>query len=354
VTGDIKNLQVEKKKSARGKELDYIPVTPSKRRPGSPLKKTIRFSPVSVGSDDSEEEGVEEDEEKQIDDPDKIFYCRLAVDSRRGIFYDFKWERHRRDALARSKILIDEPGPSSKQDESNSWGQGQSWDVVEEKRTKHSSATKKVKKEPGRPDEISESEADDSDDFEGGSESDSDVDMDEEDDQSGSDGVGDSDELDTLEPRTPSKKRRRGDGTSPRKHKRNKTLVHPTPHSKAALARRQKGTSSSPRKRKSTVNFPIRFPEQSLTFQASMAHLPKDPWLRSMHALHVGSRPDALPCREEEYEKVLRCVGELLEEGSGGCVCKSALLLSIDSHTNIVLWCRHLGGAWDRKDGNRP
>jgi origin recognition complex subunit 1 len=40
-----------------------------------------------------------------------------------------------------------------------------------------------------------------------------------------------------------------------------------------------------------------------------------------MHVLHVGSRPDALPCREEEFERVLRCVGELLEEGSGGCVC---------------------------------
>ncbi|KAJ3501971.1 hypothetical protein NLJ89_g9099 [Agrocybe chaxingu] len=39
-----------------------------------------------------------------------------------------------------------------------------------------------------------------------------------------------------------------------------------------------------------------------------------------MHALHVGSRPDALPCREDEYERVLRCVGELLEEGSGGCI----------------------------------
>ena len=52
----------------------------------------------------------------------------------------------------------------------------------------------------------------------------------------------------------------------------------------------------------------------------------RDPWLRTMHALHVGSRPDSLPCREEEYNKVPRCISELLEEGSGGCVCKSIFI----------------------------
>ena len=56
-----------------------------------------------------------------------------------------------------------------------------------------------------------------------------------------------------------------------------------------------------------------------------MAHLPKDPWLRAIHSLHVGSRPDSLPCREE-FNKVLKCIGELLEEGSGGCVCKSIII----------------------------
>ena len=47
----------------------------------------------------------------------------------------------------------------------------------------------------------------------------------------------------------------------------------------------------------------------------------KDPWLRAMHALHVGARPEALPCRAEEYARVMRSVEELLEEGSGGCIC---------------------------------
>jgi origin recognition complex subunit 1 len=41
-----------------------------------------------------------------------------------------------------------------------------------------------------------------------------------------------------------------------------------------------------------------------------------------MQVLHVAARPEALPCREEEYGWVLRAVAELLEEGSGGCVCE--------------------------------
>lgn len=65
----------------------------------------------------------------------------------------------------------------------------------------------------------------------------------------------------------------------------------------------------------------------NLGFDYSMAHLPHDPWLRAMHVLHVGSRPDALPCREEEFERVLYSVSDLLEEGSGGCVCTSFLIL---------------------------
>lgn len=94
-------------------------------------------------------------------------------------------------------------------------------------------------------------------------------------------------------------------------------------------ARRQKARSS-PQKRKIKPSFGISFSSQSLTFKASVAHLPKDPWLRAMHALHVGSRPDSLPCRDEEFNKVLRCISELLEEGSGGCVCKSIFIFSMD------------------------
>lgn len=94
-----------------------------------------------------------------------------------------------------------------------------------------------------------------------------------------------------------------------------------TPRSKGAGGRVRgvpPGTPSSPSKRK----FAIR--PKTVTYDSGLgdlSYLPQDPWYRAMHVLHVGSRPDALPCREEEFERVLRCVGELLEEGSGGCVC---------------------------------
>ncbi|KAH9981734.1 hypothetical protein BJV74DRAFT_74014 [Russula compacta] len=38
-----------------------------------------------------------------------------------------------------------------------------------------------------------------------------------------------------------------------------------------------------------------------------------------MHALHVGARPEALPCRAEECARVMRVVEDLIE-GSGGCI----------------------------------
>lgn len=63
-------------------------------------------------------------------------------------------------------------------------------------------------------------------------------------------------------------------------------------------------------------------PEIDEEHYKQLQKLPKDPWLRGMHVLHVAARPNELPCREEEYARVLRSVLELVEEGSGGCVCK--------------------------------
>jgi origin recognition complex subunit 1 len=162
----------------------------------------------------------------------------------------------------------------------------------------------------------------------------------------------DSEDNSTAEPRTPSRKRKRKKENTPRNVRHNETFAQPTPHSKAALAKRQKaGPSSSPRKRIIEPSFGISFSTQSLTFKTSMAHLPKDPWLRAMHALHVGSRPDSLPCREEEFNKVLRCVGELLEEGSGGCVCKSIFIYSSTRLTRSHIF-RYFGSPGNWKDCN--
>ena len=124
-------------------------------------------------------------------------------------------------------------------------------------------------------------------------------------------------DIDSMDPRTPRKRRRRRNITStPRKRSR-RTLAIPTPHSKAALRARAKNS------KRLAIRPPP--PERAYDFMNPIVHnLPDDPWLRAMQVLHVGSRPDVLPCRGEEYSKVLRAVEGLLDEGSGGCVCKFA------------------------------
>ncbi|KAH9481151.1 Origin recognition complex subunit 1 [Psilocybe cubensis] len=316
----------------------YVVDKPS-QRPKSPLKKSTRFrSP----DDELEETTSKQDDSAFKDDPTKKFYCRYAVDSRRGLFYELDYDRHRRTTLTRSQPPKDDSGPSSGKNDAYNWGEGDIWDVEGDKgskatagasptKTKPKAKAAKVRRKGGKQEdgdgvqedgaESDHSEFDDgaSDQYiEQEEESGSDDEM-AEDDEHEEEEFEEEDELDALgEPRTPSKKRRGGALQTPRKKKRNRTIVHPTPHSKAALARRNGNVTDSPRKRKTGMT--LRFPEQSLTFQASMAHLPKDPWLRSLHALHVGSRPDTLPCRDDEYALVMNSVSQLLEEGSGGCI----------------------------------
>lgn len=294
--------------------------TPSKRRakarPASPRKR-LNISRVSDSESDSEEL-----EEEGVDDPEKVYYCKFAIDSRRGIFYTFNWERHRKDALAKSTPPSIEAGPSS-QKVHPQWEEGRQWDV-EEKEEKLS--TQQNQKSRHRDVSVSDTNAPDEyqDHY-------SSTDLDEVEDGEASESDQGAVDDGISGPHTPSKKRRRDKSstTTPRTRKRTKTLAEATPHSKIALAKRRKRTfvPSTP-KRKSLMAFPVRYPAQSLTFQDSMAHIPKNPWLRSMHALHVGSRPNALPCREEEYARVLKCVGELLEEGSGGCICRFVYFVS--------------------------
>jgi origin recognition complex subunit 1 len=328
---------VSNRLKAFSKPEENIPVTPSKRKlknQGSPLKKRTKFTASSDDSSDDSEEGEQDDVVKVPDDPDKIFYCKLAVDSRRGLFYNFNWDRHRKDALELPIVPIvpsGQAGPSLKEDDSR-WADGHCWDVEVGKIGHGAEKSRKIQSE----DSTCELEGDDPDEYQDGDLTVDEMDEGEvvETEYSSQDGA----EPDTLSDlfRTPSKKRKRSRNSvvTPRKQNRNKTLAQPTPHSKAALVKRRKRntTSGSPRKLKSRALFPIRYPEQSLGFQASLSHLPEDPWLRSMHALHVGSRPDTLPCREEEYARVLRCVGELLEEGSGGCICE---LLVISFNENV-------------------
>jgi origin recognition complex subunit 1 len=59
------------------------------------------------------------------------------------------------------------------------------------------------------------------------------------------------------------------------------------------------------------------------TFVSVPVHLlPKDPFERALHLLHVGATPDSLPNRETEYLEVLSRVQEGVESGNGGCLCE--------------------------------
>ncbi|KAL6301181.1 P-loop containing nucleoside triphosphate hydrolase protein [Sparassis latifolia] len=112
-------------------------------------------------------------------------------------------------------------------------------------------------------------------------------------------------------PRTPRTPRRRAKAVEAGPS----TLAQPTPHSKAALRKRRRTALAvrPPPAADSAFNL-------HLDLEAHLAGAGTDPWLRAMHVLHVAARPEALPCREEEYRRVLRAVEELLEEGSGGCI----------------------------------
>ncbi|KAF8134480.1 P-loop containing nucleoside triphosphate hydrolase protein [Boletus edulis] len=193
------------------------------------------------------------------------FYCRFALDSRKGLYYDFTWSSHKQRALSESK---------------EEQASGGSWNCPRRKRPRLRKITEA--------DESSTRETDA--DYEhqeyvdGGNEDELPITAD--------------DDLDS-EP-----------DSTPRKGRSNK-LVAPTPHSKAAIRKRNN--------RKGTV---VRVPPPDLTREhyKQLQKLPQDAWLRAMHVLHVAARPDILPCRGEEYNRVLRTVEELLEEGSGGCV----------------------------------
>jgi origin recognition complex subunit 1 len=136
---------------------------------------------------------------------------------------------------------------------------------------------------------------------------------------------------DELPPGSPKKRSApRSQFQTPRKKRR--TLAFPTPHSKARL------------KKKPSIKFrPL---SQLAGDEPTLPEVPRD---RILQTLHVGARPNALPCRETEYEDVLGAVLSLLEDTSGGCVCKYSCC-HIDEGLMILryLWCTRY-----RKDGNR-
>ena len=227
------------------------------------------------------------------------FFCINAVDSRRGLYYELDWHAHRERSLERAK------GDGAQ------WGSGAPWVVavepVQKRRTKTSA----------RVEEDSDAESG------AGAGSDGEYKGELAGDASSLDTGADFDSADAdpaEAPRTPSKKRKRPASTTstPRRKRVAPALAAPTPHSKRALRARA---------RRPAMRAPP--PEMAAAFSLGDASTERDPWLRAMQALHVGARPEALPCRTEEYGRVMRAVEELLEEGSGGCICELFAQLSV-------------------------
>ncbi|KAI9511943.1 P-loop containing nucleoside triphosphate hydrolase protein [Russula earlei] len=199
------------------------------------------------------------------------FYCVNAVDSRRGLYYKLDWHAHRERSLQCAK------------GDGMQWGSGVPWVVTVEPILKPWKRTSERDEEGA--DMVS---------------------------HTGSDEFVDDSEFATPAeaPNTPSKRKGAASTTlTPRRKRVAPAPAAPTPHSKRALRVRA---------RRPVMRLPP--PEMTGTFIACEASAEADPWLRAMHALHVGARPESLPCRTEEYAQIMRAVEELLEEGSGGCI----------------------------------
>lgn len=278
------------------------------------------------------------------------FVCRSAVNPQRGLFYEFAWEAHRGHAMIAppgdwsrwevgvSNVVPETPKPKTrifKKRRVGTESEGEESDsslaspskrprlarkpptrtrpLAKKPRTKTILEDEGFEPEPSGPSSPSGSSAHPTDA--------SDTESDAPQEPTGSDL-----ELDDDIPKTPSKRKRSGmtSATTTPRHKRIRNLAMPTPHSKAALKARRK---------KVTMIVKPPPPGMDEEHYKQLQKLPKDPWLRGMHALHVAARPNELPCREEEYGRVLRSVLELVEEGSGGCVCESELI--------FLAWFRH-------------
>lgn len=283
------------------------------------------------------------DNEDETEEDLETFYCAYAVASRQGLFYDLDWPKHRQHAIstkdirpdawdilpipktAKSKKRKTRPLPATprrakkveaaegSEDEGHASGEDQ----------KSNRRQVPLPRTPSRKAKKLDSDVDESsgEDYAGGQSS-SEEEIDEEvlSDDSEPEHTDDSD---PDEPK--SRKRKRTTAVTRTPRKRSRTIAHPTPHSKRTARARRKSQGSSPRKKRQ-----LRLLAPATYTAEELNDLPKDPWLRAMHLLHVGNRPGApgaLKGRETEYERILREVSELIEAGQGGCVCGCLFLL---------------------------
>ncbi|KAF8513451.1 P-loop containing nucleoside triphosphate hydrolase protein [Hysterangium stoloniferum] len=265
--------------------------------PGSKLSKKVENTWSTVNNHNGK------DDSDIFDDVQSETYaCAFAINNQKGIYYNFDWSNHWKTAMG-------DDFPNRKE----------VWKVPIETRPKKVDGRLKRPKK-GEDDDLEECSLSD------GADSADDFVMSSEEDGSDSQGaseaedglpVSDDDTGDETNRKSlgqSSHKRRmsrRGEANfhTPRKRRRVAML---TPHSKATLRNKRN------RQGKHGI-WSIQPPQHAVDY-IQLDNLPLDPLLRAMHVLHVGSRPDVLPCRENEYMEVMGAVLSLLEEGTGGCV----------------------------------
>lgn len=121
---------------------------------------------------------------------------------------------------------------------------------------------------------------------------------------------------DTAVRRTPSKRRKAGYAPStPRKRKLLDGLMSSpvkamaTPKSKMRiLGTVSLAPTSLPARPKALDALPIKEVETMTAKQ------------RAKRLLHVGATPESLPCRQDQFEEVMACLEDAVEDGLGGCV----------------------------------
>ncbi|SPO37698.1 related to origin recognition protein Orc1p [Pseudozyma flocculosa] len=150
---------------------------------------------------------------------------------------------------------------------------------------------------------------------------------DDEDDAEVGSGEDDDDDDDDLL-RTPSRKRARSSKGPDDLMTPSKRRVLATPRKTLLALNSPAKATATPRSRARLLGIKARnLPHPSLPARpAKMSSLSGEE-LRQLSAqerakrlLHVGATPDHLPCREDQYEEIMACVEDAVEEGIGGCV----------------------------------
>ena len=118
-------------------------------------------------------------------------------------------------------------------------------------------------------------------------------------------------------PQTPSRKRKQTASTTstPRRVRVESALAIPTPHSKHALRTRAHRPA-------------MRAPPPKMAGAFSLSEESTLGYARCMRSM-LARAPRLCLSRTEEYGRVMHAVEELLEKGSGGCICEFVCPLSV-------------------------